>query len=84
MVDDLSGVVELRGGFATVPSFEHDLFDGHLFEISAFDLAVEVVDIGGVVLAVMELKSSLFFVGGKGGNMVRNMKKKMSWGRVRL
>lgn len=59
MVDNLGSVVELRGGFSAVPGLEHDLLNGELLEISALDLAIQVVKVSSMVLAIVELESGL-------------------------
>ena len=59
VVDHLGGVIEFRGGLTAVPGLEHDLLDGELIEIGALDLTIEVVHIGGMMLAVVELESGL-------------------------
>ena len=63
----LRGVVELGGGAAVVPGLEHHLLNAQLLQVLARDLAVQVVQVRGVVLAVVELKGGLRVEGEEGG-----------------
>ena len=62
MIPDLGGVVEE----ATGRGLPDDLFQGGVLELGALDQVVQVVHIGLVVLAVVELQSLLGDVGRQG------------------
>src|ERR1700730_8284215 len=55
MIEMLGGVIEDWA----LTRFLDDLFETHLLEFPAFDQIVEIGDVGGVMLAVMELKGFL-------------------------